>query len=476
MSSRAIPARQTASDTGLVTFFLFLYPLIFFPGSLFSNPVVLTSGSLQDAFEQFLLYPKLLLLLTVALLGVLWLMRTRYPLPPLVLAIVLIGAGLVTISSFANASSLSFQILGGRLRFDGLVYQIALIVFGVYMYALLRQDPQRWKTFFKALVLGCMLQSLIVLAQGLGFDPIGPLLQWKQYSYPIGTIAHPGMVAGLFLPVLLVGVWMVVQPKLEQPWFWWAGVLLIATGLGAVQNRSALLALIVALLVLVVLERRPRAVFLSAAILAWVVLVPSFLKVFNQSEAYQKQYVQQTTLSTRFELWGMAAAVIQQNPKLWLIGGGSNFFLETLIRNPDLNALARFYRLEFAWPQNTEIKQIQMRNASDPEIRNRFVEIEFSRFDQKNNHTELFSIPDRAHSFYLDKLIAFGLPVLLIWLLIYGYPLLRGLGSQTAARGIACALVALGIYYSTWFAVMQTEPIHLSLALMGWALLQDSQS
>lgn len=472
-SSILKPISQGFPPVYIISFFLFIYPLILFPGALFYSPLVLTTGTLQEANEKYIFLPKLFLLLILGLLSLLEMPRHWLRHPFLYISLALIG--LATISTLNSGDSTTFWLLGPKNRFDGILYQIGLLLSGVYILLVIRRQPHHWKLLITAITLGAIVQSIVVLIQRLGYDPIGPLIQWRTFSSPIGTIGHPGMVSGFLLPVLLVSIWMsLYSQQAKEQRLWLISTLILAIGLGVVQNRSALYALIVVLAWVCISQRSLKSLILSGLALVIVIGTPTAITSIPllSAKKYQKSYLENTTLHTRLELWQMglwSATQIRGEP---VIGGGPDGFYLSLLRNPPLEQLIKFYRIEYSWPDNTQISKAEIVNDADTTVRGRWIRVHFARYGSKTNTFYDYPIPDKAHSYFIDRFLAYGGISLLLWIILYLYPIFQGVRSnRTIISGISWGLGALGIYYLTWFPVMQVEPIHLALVAIAWALL-----
>ncbi|WP_299430559.1 O-antigen ligase family protein [uncultured Meiothermus sp.] len=414
--------------------------------------------------------PKLLFLLVVGVLG-LW--EVRKQITKSVFLFLLLAHLLLVILSTLNArDETAFDLLGPSQRFDGILYHLGLFALGAFAYLSLRGAPLHFRPVALALVVGCGVQAAIVVLQRLDLDPVTPLRLWQDFNTPLGTLGHPGMVAALLLPGILVALWHgFADPRPGYRLLWLGAALFSAAGLGITGNSAAFYAL-VATLIAMNLWWRKWLLFLLSALLVVGVLVPRTVLPDPRSFEQDSQSYQDThTLQTRLVIWQIALRAIQETPLQPVLGGGSDALKLAQIRNPPFDLLAEQYALEFGWPRDARLQDAYIKTfpGEDIKIRDRWIAFNFERFGGQQNVTKEFGFAiDRAHNFVLDRWLAFGLLSTLIWLVLYLYPVYLSLRNN---HWLGWVFVALMIYYLAWFPVMQVEPIHLVLLAAAWALL-----
>lgn len=456
---------NAAAFPWLLFVFVLFYPLVFFPGTLPGEPPVVAPFADVMAREQGLFVPKLLFLLTVGMLGFLEVRKqiTR----SVFLLLMLTSLALVVLSTFNARDELTFSLLGPAWRLDGLLYYLGLFLVGVFAYTSLRNAPQHFVPVAAALVIGSCIQTLIILLQTLGLDQMTPLRLLQDFHKAPGTLGNPGMVAGFLLPAVLVALWLGLQER-HRPYrfLWLAGALVSAAGLGITANSAAFYALIATLAGMNLLKRSWGLLFFSLLVLV-AVLAPR--AVITDPREVIQDYRDTATLETRLAIWQIALTAIDQTPHQPFLGGGPDAMRLAQLRNPPVDLLAEFYALEFGWPPDAKIQEARVKRFSENRIRDQWIVFNFERFGGQQDITKEFGfVLDRAHNFVLDRWLAFGLISVVVWLILYLYPIYLSL---RRGQWLGWVSVALMIYYLAWFPVMQVEPIRLVLLAAAWALL-----
>ncbi|MCX7602094.1 MAG: hypothetical protein N2Z75_09170, partial [Meiothermus sp.] len=454
----------------LLFFFVLVYPLLFFPGTLLGRPAVITPLDNIMASELFLYLPKLLFLLVVSILG---LLEVRKEISKSAFLFLLIAHLIFVVLSTLNArDEIAYDLLGPSQRFDGILYHLGLFAIGVFSYLSLKSTPYQFRPITIALVLSCCVQSLIVILQRLNLDPITPLRLWQDYNLPLGTLGHPGMVAALLLPGILVALWQGLEENQHRlKIFWVCAALFSAGGLGITGNSAAFYGLVATLVAMNLLKRNLNLLLLSSLLVLGVLIPKTVLPDPKSFEKNSQPYHDTTTLETRFVIWQIALRAIQETPLQPFLGGGTDGLKLAQLRNPPLDLLAKLYTLEFSWPKDAQVTNVYIREfpGENPKIRDRWIAFEFGQFNgQKNITKELGFALDKAHNYLLDRWLAFGLFSVFIWLILYLYPVYLSLRQ---GHWLGWVFTALMIYYLTWFPVMQVEPIDLILLAAAWALL-----
>jgi O-antigen ligase len=459
---------KTPAFPWLLFVFVLCYPLVFFPGALPGEPPVVAPFADIMAREQFLFVPKLLFLLTVGMLGFLEVRKqiTR----SVFLLLMLTSLALVILSTCNARDELTFSLLGPAWRLDGLLYYLGLFLVGVFAYTSLRQAPQHFVPVAAALVIGSCIQTLIILLQTLGLDQMTPLRLLQDFHKAPGTLGNPGMVAGFLLPAVLVALWLGLQER-HRPYrfLWLAGALVSAAGLGITENGAAFYALIATLAAMNLFKRHWGLLFLSLLVLV-AVLAPRALIIDPRGiEGVAQDYQDTASLKARFVIWQIALRGIGETPLQPFLGGGPDAMRLAQLRDPPVDLLAEFYALEFGWPPDAKIQDAQVKRFSENRIRDQWIAFNFERFGGQQDITKEFGfVLDRAHNFVLDRWLAFGLVSVVVWLILYLYPIYLSL---RRGHWLGWVFVALMIYYLAWFPVMQVEPIHLVLLAAAWAVL-----
>ena len=462
------------SNQFLLLGFALLYPMLLFPGALLDTPGVITDSVKGAAIERFMMLPKLIALSLIGLLGFL---QIRQTLRPTLLVYVLASHLVWVILSTLNArDELTYNLLGPYIRLDGLIYHFAIVAVLLFAYALIKANPRLEHLLLYALLGGGVLQSILVLCQRLGFDPIGPLVRWVPYNIPAGTLGHPGMVAGYLLPLVVVGAWLALQTtKRNLRIALFSCSAFIALGLSLTNGRAAFIGLALALLGLLLLRRRWDTLALSGGLM--LVLLAGPYLIPNQ-QGYGRQYTDSRSFEVRQQIWPLAIRVMQYMPNFPWLGGGPDGFKLAILRNIEAEAMLPLFRLELGWPENARVHSVKYTREAGAPLRTTMLDIKFDQFgeykDLEDNYPMLL---DRAHNLWLDRLLSFGIFSVITWLIFYLYPVLRSWQTRDlAATGIGVAILALMIYYLVWFPVSQVEPSHLLLAVWLWARLDRGAS
>ncbi len=451
--------------------FAALFPLVIIPGTPFWKPGLIFDTELAQALEMFQLFPKVLVLLLVGLLGVLSLREIQWRKPfVLLLSVHLL---LVLVGSLNARDDWSYTLLGPQRRLDGLLYHLSLVIFGIFAYQMLCKLPSLRNTLMVALFVGGIIQAVLAILQRLQLDPIGPLVKWSIYSSPVGSLSHPGMLAGLLLPTVLLGMWLSTkQSRKDYRWLILLGLFLTALALGATTNRAALIALIVGVTGLVLAHRTWSMLFVSLFAIASVLCVQF---IVPNPQGFTREYAATNTLESRFQIWALALQSLGKIPGAPVIGGGSDAFRLSLLRDPPVTDLLDLTKLELAWPQDTRVARVTVILPPEEQLRSKYLHVEFERFGGQANIKRDYPITlDKAHNLLLDRLLAFGVLSTVLWLFLYLYPVWKGWRNRNLAW--IWVLVALMVYYLAWFPVIGTEPLHLLVVAIAWATIHSEPS
>lgn len=454
----------------------------FFVNYFVSKPSVSTlevaSGITQFTYsgvvasELVWLFPRVMLLVMIGVFGILQargLQSYRNPFSYLLLSYLLL-VGIATVN--ARDDDLSAILLGAESRMDGLLYQIGLVLTSLFIYRVLRENRQAWPLLLSGLVVVGVVETAVVVLQRLALDPVGPLTRGFMYEAPVGTIGHPGMVAGFMVVVLVGGMGLFLRASgTAQRVLLALALLTVALGLGITTNKASVYALIAVLVLWNLLRRERWTLGLSVALLAMVLsaqsLVPNRLD-FNRS------LTDPATGKTRLVIWELALKAATRLPLSPLIGSGPDGFRLALLRHIPPEDLMREYRLEYGWPPEATIREIQTLYEPGDPIRSKAFLVFLDNYKSDTGKQGLIYkvYLDKAHNLLLDRLISYGLFAVLITVVLYLWPVWRLIRKANVfEQSILVALLAAFLYYLFWFPVVQVEPIHMVFVAMAWAML-----
>lgn len=411
--------------------------------------------------------PKLLLLVLTGVVGFLsvrgWLRQHWQEAFPI---LVLVHLLLVGLSSLNARDEWAFTLLGPARRLDGLIYQAALALWLLFVYALLRRRPESISFALWGIFIGGIIEALSVILSYYRLDPFPHLIYFLQpQGHPFeGTIGNYGMLAGFLLAATIAGLWL----GRERGGWVLLGLVLLGMALGIGSNRSTLLGILLALIALN-LALRSKPVFLMSLLLVISSLaareLPAPLRDWREISSF-------STGQSRIYIWKLTLTKLREIPLAPWLGGGPDALRLAQIRNPPLNDpnLVRIYQIELGWhdlPTGVEIYQEPGRP-----IRSRWLLFHFAEYKGEKNASVLapFGV-DRAHNMLLDRLVSYGLFDALLWAVLLLTPL--ALFRRRTPEAALLASIALGLwgYYLFWFPVPQVEPLHLVLIAAAWALL-----
>lgn len=483
---RGLRADVDAGSTLLVGF-VALFPLVLVPGALFSSPPIIDDPVRAQAMEQFFFLPKLIVLCVFGLLALLEARKKSWR--SVWVGLLVAHLSLVIFSALNAHDTITYLLLGGQQRMDGVIYQFALVLIGVFAYQTFARDQNSISSVLVAFVGAGAVQAALVIVQQLGFDPVATFVRWKSFNAPGGSIGHPGMVAGLLLPAIIVAIWSYLNAREPRAKIWWAvAATLLAVGLSVVSNRTALLGLGIGLLFVIVQRRSLEALGVSALV---IIVVLFARNAIPSPTAPTRDLVSTQTLETRRMIWPLALRAARATPGQPFIGGGPDAFRLWVLRSKPLEGFVPLLGLELGWPSNTQITHAEVVQFPATPIRDSVLRVQFAQYGDKQNITRDYPITlDRAHDLTLDRLVAYGGLSALIWLVLYLFPLLRPVWDALArgriktiqngglefsrnplrvlSGGLIGAVLALCVYYLAWFPVMQVEPLHLILLAATW--------
>lgn len=458
----------------LLRLFAIFYPLVLFPGALWFHPNIVGTEELTRALEQYQLFPKLIFLLLTGLLGLIsahqiaW--QKRF------VQLILLYFSFAILSIFLSRDFSSFSLVGPNARLDGAIYLVAFTAFAIASFQLLNNQTTYIPSIAKALLIGGVIQSIVIIFQRLGLDFIGPLVRWMPYTHPVGTLSHDGMAAGFLLPLIFVGIWLAHIPASSRETYLVSfGTLIVSFGLAATSNRSAFYTLFFVLLALNIYYRNPKTLLVSLLAIAGFCLS----MLLPQNQEFQKSFTQTTTLQTRFLAWKMAAELIPSVQGQPIFGGGTEAFIKAQAMRLPIKELTQIFAIEYqalGWPPNSSVNSVTVINKDLPA---RDQSLRFTFFQNGRTSTRDFGFSfDKAHNLVLDKLLPYGGVAAVAYTLLYLFPIISLLRSKLsfAETGLVWSLVSAFIYYLAWFSVIQSEPIHILLVAMVWALLPSRRA
>jgi O-antigen ligase len=393
--------------------------------------------------------------------------------PPRDLVGILLLLGMVLL--FLSALRLLFQglplkevLLGNPYRSSGHGVHFLFLLAGTIFWNFVRKKEERAVAFFYLLPFAGAMEGLIVIAQVLGWEPLHLLgISPRTPSFPVGTVGHPGMVAPfLFLALMaLLGTWKgrgVEKFLLLLP---------LSLSLGLALNRASLIAATFATS-LFWFRTRSRVAPL-ALLLVWVgalgyqSIPPLGHKPLPRPS---KELASSVTWQTRVHLWEAAAQLALRAPweLLWGYGDWGGTRAADRYGIP-LIPLLRFLSLEKGFPPPEDLKDaIPQKTRLGFQGHILLYEGEWEEVRKFTGPEEM----DRFHNAFLDMTFAFGIPFALVWTVLLFGPivLLKREGVEEVGEAARMGLLALFLYFLTWFPVVATEMVFSSFALSAFAL------
>ncbi len=446
-------------------------------------PWAISPPSLWAEREGVWYVPKLLLLLVLAVFLMPYGLRGPNPrFAAALLTAQLFWMALSSGLSYGSTPDWSLWLLGPLNRMDGPLYQAALLLFTMGLLKLLESEPCLEKALPVFLLLSALYQGVLWLWQRSGLDPLAVPLGYLP-QLPPGSIGNPGMAAGLALPLipLALGLW-----TQQGKYYWLLTALGLATALGVLANRTAFIALVSGLVLLIALHRERRLWIASLTALTLAFLSSAY---WPTTLTVEKDLTSPHTLETRVEMWKISLPLLGQNPQTLLLGLGPLGLQRAMVEEwVPLQKLLRLYQLEYNWPPPEKfLSATPLWEADDPATSRtyllRYNVEELPKYQKSEGQKEFLALQrlsnwDKAHNAYLDKALAYGLPYAIFWALFLFYPTLPLLKHRLPVEtSMAVGLLALSIYYLAWFPVPGTEPWHFVLATLAWRkiLARESQ-
>lgn len=433
--------------------FLFIYLLLFWPNR--QNPLSVTTlrASLIGFFLIFNLVRLYLLEPEVSLakhVQIVW-KYIRHE-RPLQLAVAF-AVWTVILSTFATFPLLSWT--GDvRLANDGALWWLATAGIFLLVYLKALRNPKfasrlTWTYWFATTLLSLAAIAEVVMQRSIIEDTT------TLYQIPYVNTPGRGHLAGvLLLAVVLLSVSYVKQQSQSLPIGRWHGLLLFINSfaLGMTRNRSALVALLVCCVILLVLRHRQspvvrwRSLILILSLMLTSYLFGSFAANARFASNPRTQQLSSTSsLQDRFLLWQMGWYSFQARLLGW--GGGLQFTEAFDLQEPKALQLIKHYLVI-----NPAIQQ-QFAPVSMETIRE-VVRLPTDygygvRFFLENGRIGEIGVNFKIHNYFLDVAVSWGVIGLLLQLsllLLVVRPALR-------LRPAAVALLVVHVYLLAWYAI-----------------------
>ena len=475
-SQASVTSKRDAreSDRALLLVFLVAYPLLVYPQYLIEM-VWQRRGIFFSNGELVYYIPRLVaMLLLVLLTWRSWTLRGWFP-----KLLVANGVWIAFVTVLHPDPDGLWYTLGGNLdRLDGLAYQMLLVGVGMTAYGLWRRAPLRVgggsQRVPAAMALSGLMPGALVLLQGAGVDPIGWLVWGKRLPFASATLGHPAFVACLLLISALLTLHIVDVGRRKLAWI--AVLVVEATALGVTGNRSALIALVAGLTIVWWTRRTRATVVLGAIVLLLAVAGGLAPKWFGSTRTNGEAHmVDPQTLETRLQLWHIANRVLLSSPNTFLTGFGSAGLLYAAIEKLPPKALVPFWRLEKSWAPDTVVRFTYASNG--PQFRDVIATAVLRSPNGKTHSLQFYPGVDKAHDYFLDRALAYGVVDTVLWALLFLVPLGRALLRRVLSpqHAALCAVIgALLVFGITLFGVVQTEPLQLVVLASSWGALGAS--
>ena len=455
-------------------FLISFLPLAAYPANLIVKINEFIGGQLPVSSADSLtpemawIFPKVVLLLLFAVIGLLWLRKVFFI--NAFSAMLLIYMAALLFSALLSGDDLQYILLGGDGRMDGVLYSFSLIIFMLVGFFLATLFPKHiFNYFYLAISISAILEVFILIAQRLGHDFMGILT--RGYAYKnifVGTIGNPGMLAGLLLPIAMLSVGVASSQQYSKRFRYWAvtAAILTAAGISLSANKSSFYGLLFVLMIFLYFHRSTFSVTLSGAVVAAMFIAPL---VVPNITSYDHPLIPTANIATRPAIWKLSLKAIKSTPGQPLLGAGPDALRLTILKKEFIKDMLNIYRFSEKWPKERQITSIEPIYTAEDPIRSRAYVVIFS----DNSAGSLYRVYiDKAHNLFLDRALTSGLLSAIIWVVLYLFPVFQLLKNNNAlSTAIACALIAIFLYYLFWFPVPQVEPVHVSLLAIAWAFV-----
>jgi O-antigen ligase len=452
--------------TTLLLAFLAIYA--FLVGFWFSTDTIFATP------EMGWIFPRVLLLGLVAFIGLLQIRSIKEYLNFFSI-LLLVQLVLAAISTFLPNDALQLKLLGPDRRMDGFLYHIGLTFFGLLVYRLAATKNIVWLVTNTLTIVG-FVEAIIVILQRLGIDLYSILLHGLPANRINGSLGHYGYVAGFLLVPLFMGFYSFWTAKSRFKVLVTISMVLMAIAIGITTTRTAYFAMLVALPFVLFIKRD----LITLALLIVVGIVPSQVNWFVPNPtgiAAERQYTDTSTLTTRLMFWNIAQKVAPTISGMPLIGGGPDAFKLAIIKSLPIDDYLKVVRLEYAWPEDTQVESFKVLAAEDTPLRSRMLLVLFSHWSGEGKPGRMYNYElDKAHNFIIDRILSYGLLNALIWIVLYAAPLFFAFRSKELEQKIlGVTILAVAIFYQAWFPVVPVEPYHLTLVALAWGIWQGTK-
>ncbi len=478
----AIPTNETRDSSDRIILVAWLavvasLPFFIYPAALL-NPGFHADGTASSSTtpaaipEMVWIFPRVLLLLLFSVPGLLWL-RKRFSLDRFSLLVTLYALTFLLSAAFSR-DELQYILLGASGRMDGLLYAIGLTAFMLVGYFLSKESPNVLLAFYLAISVGGVLEVVVLTAQRLGFDLLGPITRGTPYTDILtGTIGNPGMLAGMLLPISLLSLGAAQSPRLSPRLRTWATIvaILTAAGIALTGNKSSFYGMILLLTAYVFLQRSVHSLLLAGAVLISLVSAPQLVP--NRT-TYEHPLIPTASIATRPAIWRLTLKAIAATPGQPLIGAGPDGLRMAILRHEELiPEMLNVYRISKHWPKDRQVTSIKPLYSPEDPIRSRTFAVSFT--DYAMGRPFRVNV-DKAHNLFLDRAVRSGVLSALIWALLYVVPIFQLIRShEPFTNAVAMALAGLVFYYLFWFPVPQVEPLHVALLSLAWGVISTAQ-
>lgn len=465
--SVASRTRSIGADRSIFVGFLVLFPLLIYPQFLVE--MVWEHRGIYFSNGELVYYvPRLVAMLLLALLTRRsWTMKGWFP---KILVGNAVWISFVTVLH-PDADGLWYTLGGNIGRLDGLLYQFLLVGVGMTAYGLvLGADNTAWRLRFRStMAFTGLIPAVLVLLQGAGADPVGWFVWGKPLPFASATLGHPGFAACVLLISTLVA--LVIAADLRRNLSWWITVLALEAGaLGVTGNRTALIALAggsVTVLLLKTTRLRLVLVTLALVLAASGSLAPKWIGASTTNG--EQHLVNTNTLDTRLQLWQIAGHALTKSAETLVTGFGSGGLLYAAIEQLPAAALVPFWRLERGWGASTVERFAYSSNG--PQYRDVLATAVLKSPAGEVRTDEFYPSVDKAHDYFLDRSLGYGVVDALLWAILFLAPILRAFRrGATDSLGLVPVAAALIVYGITWFGAVQTEPLQLIVLAAMWAV------
>lgn len=472
----------------LIWLILGIYPLLVYPQA--KDP------------ELTWLFPKFFFLLFLSLFAsyLLFKVPLREPgenqsflnrLPLLLLFITALTAILSSVNQLVTYhDSLQYVLLGGDLRLNGLLYILGLLVLAATLHKLLsshwRIKASHRESLLKqallALSLSGLIQSLIAIAQFLGYSPITRI---KGKHLALGTVGNPGIFGILLAISAIASLGLYLSSRDKSKILWAAASVLELFTLGLASNRASILGLFIAFFIWLAIwpsqltkeKRQKKTSDTKRSIPTSHLLLTFLLAITIASAGYYTSYLKGRknildahTGTARLEIWKLALVSLTKIPGEPFIGGGPDAFRLTLATRVPISKQVSFYLIPYTkYTHRTHGMTIKPLWTKDMPIRSHAWMVSWGG----TRRPVIFRFTlDKAHNLFLDRLLAYGLFGTLAWFALFfgNLPALikHSHPSLLENYSIAAMLVVAFVYGLFWFYSIQIEPAVVLISILAW--------